>query len=395
MPTNLIEPPVPEAVWSNGEPVRDPSEYNDLAEPPESPENLGQHITIKELIEFVPDKDKDCVLGQRFLCRGGSCVIVAQTSAGKSSLGMQMAILFAIGLDFFGLKPQRPLKSLIIQAENDIGDTAEMFQGIISELGLADPSDAEQMRSLIGVLNKNLVIIRDQTHNGISFHSYARRMAEIHTPDLFWVDPLLSFYGNDINDQKEMSSFLRTDLNPISEQMGFIWMMLHHTGKPQKDAGKHQKSWSARDFAYLGLGSSELSNWARAIITIVNTAEDEFRLVVAKRGKRSGLVDDHGNPTSELSLAHSTDHICWKRIPKPKDDKDMDDSFASHAKSFSQPSTATSIVKSFAEKAQRGVRTCWKFWDGGEGPLGRLFERQDSGLYIRKGISKSMPYNDD
>jgi phage/plasmid primase-like uncharacterized protein len=356
---------------------------------------MGKRITIRDLLTFVPDEDKDSMLGKRFLCTGGSCVIVGQTSAGKSSLGMQMAIMWALGQDFFGLKPRRPLRSLYIQAENDTGDTAEMFQGILMGLGLVDEKNPEQNNAIIRVLEKNLIIVRDQTHIGPSFPGYARKLVEIHKPDLFWLDPLLSFFGDDINDQKAMSLFLRSQLNPISEETGIIWMLLHHTGKPQRDAAKSQKSWSSRDFAYMGLGSSELSNWARAIITVVNSGEDEFRVVFAKRGWRAGTVDDHGNPCTELNLAHSGDYICWKRIQKPKDGDEMADIFAAFAKTITTPMSATRIVKQAANELQRGERTMWSAWGAGEGELGKHFHR-DGILWVGITSQKSpKPYADD
>ena len=41
---------------------------------------------------------------------------------------MQMSMNWALGRTTFGIRPERPLKSLIVQAENDRGDVAEMFQ---------------------------------------------------------------------------------------------------------------------------------------------------------------------------------------------------------------------------------------------------------------------------
>jgi len=305
---------------------------------------LGRRITIKDLLSFVPSDDGTNVLGNRYLCKGGSCVIVAQTAAGKSSLGMQMQVCFSLGLPFFGLKPVRPLKQIYLQAENDTGDTAEMFQGVLAGMGLIpDPKDTEAISALVKRLEENLIIIRDQTHVGHSFSAYAKKLVEIHKPDLFWIDPMLSFYGDDINDQSAMSNFLRAQLNPISESTGVIWMLLHHTGKPSKDAAKTQKNWSARDFSYMGIGSSELSNWARAIICLTATSEDEFRMIFAKRGWRAGLMSGD-TPVTELHPAYSTDHICWRQIPKPKEDEEMTDEFMAFALKLERPMKASAIV---------------------------------------------------
>lgn len=357
-------------------------------------ENMGVRIELDDLLGFVQKDDKDSLIGNRFLCRGGSCVIVAQTSAGKSSLGMQMAIMFALGLPFFGLKPRRPLKSVIIQAENDLGDTAEMFQGVLLGMALVS-DDSEGNKALMEVLKKNLIIIRDQTHTGNGFSRFAEKIVEEHKPDLFWIDPMLSFYGDDINDQKAMSHFLREKLNPISERTGIIWMMLHHTGKPSKDAAKNQKSWSARDFSYLGIGSSELSNWARAIICLTATGEDEFRMIFAKRGWRAGIYDTANTPCSELNLAYSTDYICWRQIAVPKTDEEMAGPMVDFTRSCDHPMRATEIVKLAAEKLNRGARTCWKLWGGGDGPLGQLFQRDGVGTFSPKTSNSSVPYKDE
>ena len=355
---------------------------------------MGKRITIKQLLSFVPSEDKNSMLGNRYLCRGGSCVIVGSTSAGKSSLGMQMAVMFALGLPFFGLKPAHPLKSVYVQAENDEGDVADFFQGILLGLGLVDDGNPEGNNELVRVLEKNLIIIRDQTHTGVSFPSYAQKTIELYQPDLFWVDPMLSFYGDDINDQRAMSQFLRAGLNPISESTGVIWMLLHHTGKPSKDATKAQKNWSSRDFSYMGIGSSELSNWARAIICLTATSEDEFRMIFAKRGWRAGLMDGQ-TPVTELSLAYGTDHIYWRQIPKPKDEEDMQDQLMAFALTVNGAQKATAIVKLAADKLKRGLRTCWNLWGNGAGELGKYFVEVEGGLYKCRKSAETVPYRDD
>jgi len=400
MTTKLRAVPIPEEteIWPDGTPVCEENgngEY--LAGEDEKPakESMGTRITIKELLSFVPAEDGSTVLGNRYLCKGGSCVIIAQTAAGKSSLGMQMAVCFAIGIPFFGLKPKRPLKSVYIQAENDPGDTAEMFQGVLAGMGLVpDPFDEEAIAHLVGILEKNLIIIRDQTHVGPGFAAYARKLVEEHHPDLFWIDPMLSFYGDDINDQKAMSRFLRASLNPISEETGIVWMLLHHTGKPSKDAAKTQKNWSSRDFSYMGIGSSELSNWARAIICLTATSEDEFRMIFAKRGWRAGLMDGQ-TPVSELNLAYSTDHICWRQIPKPKATEEMEEQIMAFSILVTEPMKASAIVRWASEHLKRGSRTCWSLWDSGNGQMGKYFVCDDKGLYQCRKLQENVPYRDD
>ena len=61
---------------------------------------------------------------------------------GKSSLAMQMTVSWALGKEVFGIKPVKPLKSLLIQAENDFGDVSEMLRGTLGGLGIKTPEEA-------------------------------------------------------------------------------------------------------------------------------------------------------------------------------------------------------------------------------------------------------------
>lgn len=82
-------------------------------------EAIGDRILLSELAEFDAENDPDNILGNRWLCKGGSCLFVGQSGIGKSSLCMQMSMNWALGRTTFGIRPERPLKSLIVQAEND------------------------------------------------------------------------------------------------------------------------------------------------------------------------------------------------------------------------------------------------------------------------------------
>ena len=89
-------------------------------------EAIGNRISLDVLSAFDAENDPDNILGNRWLCKGGSYLFVAQSGIRKSSLCMQMSMNWALGRTTFGIHPERPLKSLIVQAENDVGDVAEM-----------------------------------------------------------------------------------------------------------------------------------------------------------------------------------------------------------------------------------------------------------------------------
>lgn len=272
-------------------------------------EGLGEEISIDEMLAFEPALDENCLLGNRWLCRGGACLFIGQSGVGKSSLAIQMAILFALNKPCFGIQPKRALKSLLIQAENDFGDVAEMFQGVMIGMDLS-AEEIEQCKKMISVR-------RMSRHVGFNFTQAAAKLIRKYKPDLCWVDPLMAYIGDDISRQSVCSQFFREWLNPISESSGVCWMMMHHTNKPLPDKGKMTKGWTMTDFAYTGAGSAELVNWARAVCILNRVDEDSFQLMFGKRGLRAGARDFNQELSVKIMLAHSKKGICWDQIPEP------------------------------------------------------------------------------
>ncbi|NBR88056.1 MAG: hypothetical protein EBT61_21635, partial [Verrucomicrobia bacterium] len=76
-------------------------------------------------------------------------LIVGNTGIGKSSLVMQMMIRWALGEGCFGINPARPLKSLLVQGENDEQDLAEMRDGVVGSLGLTTEQRATVNGSVV------------------------------------------------------------------------------------------------------------------------------------------------------------------------------------------------------------------------------------------------------
>jgi len=274
---------------------------------------LAPPLRVSELYSYDTENDPNTVLGNRWLCRGGSLLVVGQSGIGKSSISMQMAVLWALGLPVFNIRPVKPLKSLVIQAENDIGDLAEMFQGVREGMGLTQ----EQM----ALLEENLVFYRDTIHCGAEFAKTADALIKKHQPDLVWADPLLNYIGDDASQQRVVSEFCGHLLNPICERTGIIWCFMHHTGKPTSDP-KARSHWTSSDVAYSGLGSSALTNWARevAVLTRLKTPPGHaptFRFELTKRRRRAGLTDLHGNPTEAICIRHGDTGICWLQCDDP------------------------------------------------------------------------------
>jgi len=278
-------------------------------------DSLGTPITPAELEDFDSSKDQNNLLGNRWLGRGMACLEVGPSGIGKSSLSFQKAVCWAIGRDAFGIKAVSPLKSLIVQAENDRGDLSEMFKGICSGLGI------EALTEEWELLRNNLVFISDDSHTGQEFCENLRRLIERHKPDLVWLDPILSFVGADISRQEVIGQFFRNWLNPILHATGVACFCIHHTGKPPSDKAARQH-WQTSDFAYAGLGSSDLTNWARAVMVLQDRGHGVFELKLAKRGKRAGILTKDGMITTSLWLKHASNpgQIFWEQTEAPEEE---------------------------------------------------------------------------
>jgi hypothetical protein len=280
------------------------AEIGDVTEP--KPDGPPEAKLLSALVAHVTD-DPNELLKNRFLCRGGGLLLVGPTGIGKSSLAMQAMILWAIGLPLFGIEPVKPLKSLLIQAENDEGDLAEMRDGVMAGLHLTDEQRQKAM--------ENIMVVREDSRTGLMFFgAVVEPLLEKHRPDLLWIDPALAYLGGEAGSQKEVGGFLRNMLNPLVHDINCGVVVVHHTNKPA--SGKEKPDWSAGDFAYLGGGSAEWANWARAVIALRSLGSHSvFELRAAKRGGRLGWKESDGETKAfAKNVAHANEPgvICWR-----------------------------------------------------------------------------------
>ena len=265
----------------------------------ETDEDQSTIVTVKDLMDFDPKKDPDNLIGNRWLTRGSSMIISGGTGIGKSSLMMQIIIRWCLGIDFFGIKPVKPLKIGVIQAENDKGDLAEAFRGVTHTMRLS----GDQMRHL----NTNLEFRTETVRTGEQFLAYARRFIHRSKLDLIVADPLFSYFGGDLSDQSEVSVFLRNKLQPILHETKVAWIWMHHVSKPQRK--ENGEPLTTMELAHAGFGSSELANWAREIAVLHEVGQFKprrFQLAFCKRGSRLGLE------SPILNVQHSATGIQWE-----------------------------------------------------------------------------------
>ena len=279
-----------------------------------SPRQGAQRMPIDELMKFDRKADPTNVLGNRWLCRGGSLVMAGQAGTGKSALMMQAAINWTLGQDFFGIKTNDGMKmrTLVIQAENDAGDVAESMQDQINGLYLDEDQRSE--------LKDRMFIYRESVATGKDFGDVLRKLVIQHQATICFVDPLMAFVGADISETAEAAKFLRHIIQPILNETGVIIVFMHHTGKPK--SSKDKEGQTMADLAYQLFGSSEVTNWAREIACLQRCQGDEqiYRLGLTKRRSRAGMTDGVSPaPVGEIYIRHSPKRgeIRWVRSQPP------------------------------------------------------------------------------
>jgi len=266
--------------------------------------------SLAEILASPPDPALT-LLGRRYLCAGGGLVITGSSGLGKSTLATQAAILWAMGKPAFGITPARPLRTLILQAENDEGDMWEMVEGVTRKV-----MGADEIASLSGK-----IVVADRppggTPRGPEFAAYLASWLEGGEPfGLVIADPLLAYYGSTrggLEGTEGASEFLRHHVEPVLARTGAAIAFVHHTTKLGKGAGDLR---SLQEYTYAGAGSAEVINWARANLHVERTeAAEVCRLVAAKRGERIGWEDEDGEPQRIRHYRHTEGSMWWEEVP--------------------------------------------------------------------------------
>jgi hypothetical protein len=252
-------------------------------------------------------QDPDELIRHRFLCRGGTLLLVGPTGAGKSSLSAQIALCFARGEPCLGLVPAKPLSVLIIQAENDEGDLAEMRDGVLRGLQWSEEAAREALERVI------VATVDDKTGQGFALVLDA--LCAEHAPDLVFIDPAFAYLGGDASAQKEVSPFLRNMILPVVHKHNIGLVIVHHANKPPSGTQKGQ--YMPGDFAYLGAGSAEWANVCRGVLALRATEDPQvFELRAAKRGFRlhwteCDIQDGEAVTMRFVTYNRNRGVICW------------------------------------------------------------------------------------
>lgn len=265
---------------------------------------------LDKLLAFDAARDPDCLVGKRFLLRGGSWMIAGPTGCGKSSLLIQLGVYWATGTPMFGVKPVRPLKILIFQAEDDFGDVSEQLQGVYKGIQASEDISLDDLNEKV---HKNLTIKQARGISGQHFLEMTEEYARILKPDIVAINPLFSYAGCDLLDAAAIGNFLRDRLFALGDKFHYCTVVIHHVSKPPREGGDPDST------MYLGFGSSEVQNSFRAVSTIMRVrGTDTWKFDFGKRIYRCGARKPSGELTDVVYIEHGKDGICWHQVEEPE-----------------------------------------------------------------------------
>ena len=275
--------------------------------PPEegtTPARVVPELRPLSALDTLPEVDPGELFRDRFLCAGGAALLAAATGVGKSTFVCGLTLHAAAGLPYLGLRPVRALRTWIVGAENDDHDTRDFFRGaefqLVREAGADATARARE--------NVRFALVNTLAGEGLAawLGDQLEQTPATARPDVLVLDPAFAYIGGDAMQQTDVSAFLRGLLNPLLTRYRLGLLLVHHSNKPRRDQGGPAAAGS--DFAYLGAGSAEFANWARAVLALLPTPLDGvFELRAGKRGGRLGWTGPDGTRTCRRHVAHSAE----------------------------------------------------------------------------------------
>jgi energy-coupling factor transporter ATP-binding protein EcfA2 len=241
------------------------------------PDSLPDHIIespVQDLLHEPIDYSQN-ILGNLWLERGSINLIQGWSGIGKSTLSVQMGVEAALGRETFGLKVDRPLKVLIVQAEDPKNKRIRQSQCIWK---IARTQEEEIL------IHQNLRIVtpRKRALRSESLFKFLGETFKDANFDLTIINPIFSFIEGNINDTGAVGDFFRDYFQEFLRKKNAGGLVIHHLPKPPK-------SGIVKASQYSGHGSAEFANAPRGVITITRTfVPYVFEFTVVKGAGESG-----------------------------------------------------------------------------------------------------------
>jgi AAA domain len=231
------------------------------------------------------------LIGEGFLEIGSFIMLIGQSYAGKSTLVAQLSMNLAAGRSWLFFRIARPLRIMVVQAEDTENKRRNMGQ-MYRRMGLT----AEEIE--LAATNTAVLTIRDLQDAGAI--AEIERHAEVFKPDVIVINPLTSYLAGGVYKDDLINTFLRVRLIPMLDRLGIGAIVVHHPPKPV-GGPKEQKDLTAFELQYGGAGMAALTNAPRGNVFLTHIDGEVFKLSVGKG------FDDLGTKESSVSLRRTRD----------------------------------------------------------------------------------------
>ena len=228
----------------------------------------------------------------RILMRNAVTLLLADGSAGKSTLVLTLAAHLAVGAKFFEFDVLRAGKSIIYNAEDDLAEMSRRLHAICTFFGF----DFKLVKSRVALLSS------DKLEFQLTINS-PPRLNEAHVAPLMRaasdpevamvaVDPLLEVHSADENDNTQMR-YVMSVLRMIARQTETAVLAAHHTNRSR---GLEQRAGSAG----AARGGTAIVNSSRVALTLVDPTDKDllkYNLPEEERYRYVRLDDAKANLT--------------------------------------------------------------------------------------------------
>lgn len=300
-------------------------------------EAIGGAAVAKEpasitTFHYPADADPNILLGSDdYLGRGGGLLFISHAGAGKSSWVLDACMTWALGVPWMGIRPAKPLKTLVIQAEDSDRYLGKLFSSFAHVRGLGEPESAQ--------LGENCLVLRLKGVAGPEFFRQLQQLTAKHKPDLVVINPIYLYAEGDIARSEFAQPFLLA-LDKVNKDEKFAYILVHHTGKPAaKDKSGARAQVADWESIYMGFGSSYFANWPRCSILLEPRGEaGKYTIKLGKGGLNAGVVREveqgagkRWEPVTRIGIKHSEQKMKVGAKERPVIYWEIDDKFDASA----------------------------------------------------------------
>ena len=251
----------------------------------------------------LPNPDALINCETNYLAKGSAIVYNSTTGAGKSVFTAQFMVFMACCLSFFGQRPCRKLKLLLVQNENDMYDAFEALEGAILYASRVSGMTIEEVTKCV---EENCKVCRLHCTGDDLPRFLSEKVEELRATgfvvDVVIVDPLLGYFGG-LLDPDRTQEWLYTKVTPVMQESKFLLVLTHHVTAAQGRAGGRNGG------SYAGMGGAVLPGWVRAVCNI-EPAEDQPGLFVLRYEKRARRLGDK----NAWYMQQGKDGIYWEAV---------------------------------------------------------------------------------